>query len=238
MARLSDIVGGLLRDLAESHAVSDAYTREVLEAYRQDPMLSQFPVPRMAIRQATLRLKFAVTGQAPAPIEDDDPTEYRELWVKALRERLLPQALEAVGRLDNKAVVAAFGKRLSLRSTGDALNDVALLLDPQQGPALQKMTIAFLARQVESLSATARRSLEGVKLSQAFQEAAARELPELQRAARRIAEARRAAQAELDIAVHSEDLQGLPESQVSEMELTVSLDDVQFGGDSATTSTS
>ena len=69
-------------------------------------------------------------------------------------------------------------------------------------------------------------------------EAAARELPELQRAARRIAEARRAAQAELDIAVHSEDLQGLPESQVSEMELTVSLDDVQFGGDSATTSTS
>lgn len=228
MAKLSNVVGGLMRDLAQSHSVSDAYTVETLEAYRRDPLLAQFPVPRMAIREVQLKIRFAVAAVQDPPTEPD-PTESRNLWLKAVQERILPQALTAVGLADNKTVVDAFKRRLEAPEASLAV-DAADVLATDRLEALRKATLSFLQEQVASLPASAKRSVDRIDLLPELEKVVARELPEIQRAARQLEAARVAAQSDLDVVVTSDALGSLPDSRISELNVTVAMDDVQFGG--------
>jgi hypothetical protein len=228
MAKLSNIVGGLMRDLAQSHAISDAYTVETLESYRRDPLLAQFPVPRMAIREVQLKIRFAVASVQDPPTEPD-PTEIRNLWLKAVQERILPQALTAVGRADNKTVVTAFKRRLAAPEAALAV-DAADVLASDRREALTNATLSFLKEQVAALPASARRSVDRTDLLPELERVVARELPEIQRAARQLEAARVAAQSDLDVVVTSEALGSVSDSRISELNVTVAMDDVQFGG--------
>ncbi|MBI5895367.1 MAG: hypothetical protein HZB24_04930 [Desulfobacterales bacterium] len=229
MAKLSDIVGGLLRDLSQSHAVADSHTRQILETYKKDPVLAQFPVPRLTIRQATLRLKFLVKDQS-APPEDDDPEEYRAIWAKALQERIMPRVLEKLDKLDNKAVVATLAGRLSQPEVERAVT-FTRLLDGTQRAALQKETVELLAREFRALPKSVQRYLpKEDQILKVATEVVALEIPEIQRAAKKLQEVRGAALARIDVTVNAEDLRQAPESQVSEIELTVGLEEIQRGG--------
>lgn len=62
MADLQQIVGAILRDIAQARFSSDVYSRELSRYYEQDPLLRRFPVPRTEISEVDLDLKFTVTG--------------------------------------------------------------------------------------------------------------------------------------------------------------------------------
>jgi hypothetical protein len=229
VAKLSDIVGGLLRDLSQSHAVADSHTRQILETYRKDPVLAQFPVPRITIRQATLRLKFLVKDQAPPP-PDDDPEEYRAIWAKTLREQIMPRVLDKLDKLDNKAVVAALADRLSQPEVEAAVN-FSRLLDETQRAALQDETVSLLVGQFRALPKSVKRYLpQEEQILKVAAEVVATEIPDIQRAAKKLQEVRGAALSKIDVTVNAEDLRQAPESQISEIELTVGLEEIQRGG--------
>jgi hypothetical protein len=227
MVRLSNVVGGIMRDLARSHSVSDAYTVETLESYRQDPLLGQFPVPRMAIREVQLTLRFAVSD-VQDPVVEEDPGAIRELWLRSVRERILPLALAQVGRADNRTVVTAFAKRLSAPGV-ELVVEPADVLAPDRADVLAKATLTFLNEQASTLPLAARRSIEKTGLASAFERVVAQELPELQRAARQLEQARIAKQSDLDVLVTSEALGSVPDNRISELTVTVSMDEVQLG---------
>ena len=227
MVRLSNVVGGIMRDLARSHSVSDAYTVDTLESYRQDPVLGQFPVPRMAIREVQLTLRFAVSD-VQDPVVEEDPGAVRELWLRTVQERILPLSLAEVGRADNRTVVAAFAKRLASPGAELAV-EAGDILATDRADALARTTLAFLKEQASTLPQTARRSIEKTELAAAFERIVAQELPELQRAARQLEQARIAKQSELDVLVTSEALGSVPDNRISELTVTVAMDDVQFG---------
>ncbi|HET9596924.1 MAG TPA: hypothetical protein VFP65_15150 [Anaeromyxobacteraceae bacterium] len=60
MADLSQVVGGLLRDLAKARFGSDLYARDVARYYEQDGLLRRFPPPRPEITEVEIDLKFLV----------------------------------------------------------------------------------------------------------------------------------------------------------------------------------
>ncbi len=60
MAELNDVLGAILRDVAQARVISDLYSRNVSLEYQQDDVLSAFPVPRVEITEASIDLKFAV----------------------------------------------------------------------------------------------------------------------------------------------------------------------------------
>lgn len=216
-----------MRDLAQSHSIADAYTMETLEAYSRDSVLAQFPIPRMSIREAQLTLRFAVDSVTDPPVEPD-PAEFRELWLKTLRNRVVPTALAEVGRVDNKRVVAAFDKRLGAAAV-DAAIDPDVLLTEGREEELVRTTLKFLGQQVESFPASTRKSVDNTDLSGAFERVVRDEMAELQRAARQLEKARVAAQSDVAVLVTAEALTAVPQSQISEITLTVTMDDVQFG---------
>jgi len=60
VAELNDVLGAILRDVAQARVTSDLFSRSVSLDYREDEILSGFPVPRVEVMQATIDLKFAV----------------------------------------------------------------------------------------------------------------------------------------------------------------------------------
>lgn len=60
MPELHQIVGGILRDIAQARVTSDVYSKHVSRYYEQDPLLRRFPVPRAEIEDVDLDLKFVV----------------------------------------------------------------------------------------------------------------------------------------------------------------------------------
>lgn len=229
MAKLSEIVGGLMRDLSQSHAIVDSHTRQILETYEKDPVLSHFPVPRLTIRTATLKLKFLIKDQA-APRPDDDPSDYREIWGKALRERIMPQVMEKVGKLDNRAVVNTLAGRLSQPELEGAVA-LSRLLNLDQSEELEKQTVELLLRETQGMPKSVLRYLPDRELlSKAAQEVVNQEIPNVQRAVKKLYEARRAALSDIDVTVNADEIRQAPESQVSEIEVTVDMEDIQRGG--------
>jgi hypothetical protein len=60
MAELMEVLGTILRDVARSRVISDTFSRDISREYEQDPILVDFPVPRVEIKEASIQLQFAV----------------------------------------------------------------------------------------------------------------------------------------------------------------------------------
>jgi hypothetical protein len=62
LAELNDVLGAILRDVAQARVTSDLFSKNVSVDYQQDEVLSGFPVPRVDVVQASIDLKFAVSN--------------------------------------------------------------------------------------------------------------------------------------------------------------------------------
>lgn len=62
MAELHQIIGSVLRDVAQARMASDVYSRNISNYYEQDPLLRRFPTPRTEIDEVEFELKFVLDG--------------------------------------------------------------------------------------------------------------------------------------------------------------------------------
>ena len=76
MPQLHNVIGAVLRDIAQARVTSDFYSREVSQYYEKDSLLRLFPVPRSEIREVEFELKFSITDV------DIDPSRQNERDVK------------------------------------------------------------------------------------------------------------------------------------------------------------
>ena len=72
MPKLHQIVGTILRDIAQSRVYSDIYSYEISLHYEKDSLLRQFPVPRTEISELELDLKFAFSDDVNESQLDQD----------------------------------------------------------------------------------------------------------------------------------------------------------------------
>ncbi len=71
MAELTQVLGAILRDVAQSRVLSDTFSRDISIDYANDPILVNFPVPRVEIKQASIQLNFAVNSVEHKPVDTD-----------------------------------------------------------------------------------------------------------------------------------------------------------------------
>lgn len=228
MVQLSNVVGSLLRGLLQSHTIADAYTVKTLETYRRHDVLSQLPVPRMAIREAQLTLRFAVADVPGKPDAKPDAGDLLDLWHTTMREHIVPESLREIGRLDNKTVVAAFAKRLETQHAEEFIDPAALLDEGAEG-RLVEATLKYLSVLLDSLAPSTRRMLGDADLSAVFERVVEEQVPDLRAAAKKLQEAAEGALGELDIVVTAEGLRSIPESQISQLTLSLGMEDIRFG---------
>src|SRR5947208_1547946 len=58
--QLYQVIGAILRDVAQARFMSDLYSRQISYSYEGDALMRRFPVPRVEVEQVKFELKLAV----------------------------------------------------------------------------------------------------------------------------------------------------------------------------------
>jgi hypothetical protein len=226
--RLGEVLGGLLTDVVRARLAADALTADALDAYRADPVLTSMSVPRVTVSNMTVRLRFLVsdvTVPEPRPL---DIERAQDSWNVAVRERVLPQLLQ--GREGDPAL-REDGQRLR-----EALEAEPIVVDPDllrravNGDAepLADVTVAALLDRVRGLSTAARRRLGTLtQLREELQRGIRRELALFTERLRQSQAVEQALGSRLQVEVVSELLQQVPVESLQQLEVTVSIADVE-----------
>lgn len=219
MAKLSEVLGALLKDVLQSGATADALSVELLREYREHPLLSQMPVPRVRLGAVDLTLRFALHAHSEAEYREEDLDAEREL----LRRRL---AGDAAQRTLTRALPNARLDRLTLKRWQ---RSVANVPDPgfQLKAALEGDPRALIARAREYIVAGKAQSPAEFKrklpnldvLREVAQVEAEREIKALLPTLRRSAAAKGVSRMDLDVEVGTQALAELRESDIHELRI-------------------
>ena len=230
MPTLGEILGGIVHDVVRARLLGDQMACESARAYSDDRLLAEFPVPRVVIRDATVKLRFAIDSIAEAEIRNEMQAEARELWKKEISLHLLPRLTSSTADAD--AVRAASDILLTAKTPEFGLSAAM----KGNTSAMLRETVSFLTSGIAKLPPVTRRKL-GTNVN--IRSAATRELPALidtfiERAAR-LADAKAAARTDLQVLIKKADLENAKEQVVHEFTFTLSLEDFQITGPGAGT---
>lgn len=216
----------MLRDLVESRVAADALSREHADRYRADPVLSQVPVPRFAVRELSLKLRFAVEEVHAVKPSSDDVALVRNAWMREVIERVVPTSLGALSV--EPAAAAALVARL--RGTPSPALDVTGLARGSPGRLAAATTQWVLAGRT-GLADPLRRKLPGAGVLRAtVSTALTAALETFGPRARQLFGERAALRSELEIAIKRTELDQIPESRIHELTLVLTTDDLQLAG--------
>ncbi len=87
MAELQQILGNILKDIAQARVTSDIYSRNISKYYEQDPLLRKFPLPRTEINEVEVDLKFVMSGLESSVEQDEEmETSMAPLFIRFSQE--------------------------------------------------------------------------------------------------------------------------------------------------------
>lgn len=226
MPKLGELLSGILSDLTESRVMADAISRDFVEAYRNDPILSQVPVPRVTVRDVTLRLRFAVNAHQSAEPPRFDEAEAARMWRKELTANVVTNVLREALADDPR------------RDQSDDL--AAEILTPTArvqfriGDAMGGKTQHTVAASVEHVLTSFKKLPPDVRKRLPAAAALRRELTASVRShlddfaskLKSIQDAKQTGMTRLDVLVRPADLKEIPENAIQEITLTLALDDL------------
>ena len=227
MAKLSELLGAVLKDILQAGATADALTVDLMQQYRQHPLLSQLPVPRVRLGDISVTLRFALDAHTEPEYQEEDLDEAREL----LRKRLAEVAAVATfrdalhGQLDAKSVIK------KLRAVVRALPDPNL----QLVAALKGNPRDLVGQAVEYVVAAKAQSPPEIKrmlpklpgLRELARPAVEKVIGQLMPTLRGMAAAKGVSRMDLDIEVRSEALAQHRDSDIHELQIQLRLEELE-----------
>lgn len=106
MADLAEFLGTVFRNVTQARVTSDLFSRDVSRQYQKDPVLIDFPVPRLEVKEASIRLRFAVNA-----------LERRDVPLAELARAVVQEEVSAVaGQLRSELIEASSEREAILQA--------------------------------------------------------------------------------------------------------------------------
>ncbi|MEQ8573771.1 MAG: hypothetical protein RIB63_06900, partial [Fulvivirga sp.] len=96
MAELHNVVGAILRDIAQARVTSDLYSREVSRYYEEDSLLRLFPIPRTEIKEVEVDLCFGIKDVRKDINREQDKLVYIARIIERYGEKLVDGIFESL----------------------------------------------------------------------------------------------------------------------------------------------
>jgi hypothetical protein len=221
--RLGEVLGGLLTDVVRARLAADALTAEAVDAYRVDPVLASMSVPRVTVSGMTVRLRFLISDVAVPEPRPLDVARAQDTWNVAVRERVLPQLVQ--GREDEAVREDVQRLREVLEAEPIVVNADLLhrAVDGDVDP-LVDVTVSAMLDRVRALSAVAQRRLG--TLAQLKQKVG-REAVLFSERLRKSQTVEQALRSRLQVEVVSDLLEQARVESLQQLEVTVSIADLE-----------
>jgi hypothetical protein len=240
MPNLSETLGSLLKDIANSRVKSDLFSREASLEYFKDPLLRLFPVPRVEIRSADLELTFAVASAEQKEVKPSDvaPGVFSQN-IARLRDGLLSvtarpartarqmNRLGAVLGDEQSKIEAEIDRRLEAFLSEKADAHSAQLIEDPEGFA--RTLSAASVRILREVAATT--GAKPAFTAELQKEVNGRALEWAKGASAQLKEALARARTDsfnLDLAVTKDDLVDVPQNAIARVKVTVEIQNYEW----------
>lgn len=226
MAKLGEVLGGLVRDVVQARVLADQMACESVNIYAENPLLAAFPVPRVILKDVTVKLRFAVDKVVEEDLRREAEIDARAAWKQQLSGELLGRAFASA----DPVAIQRLAKAIASLAPPDF--KIAAALKGDTGP-MEKASIAVINKQIGRLPVNLRRKLSspGPNIRKALPTV----LNDFLRKVRDNIATKAASRLELDVLVRKDDLAAVPESGIHEFAFVLAMDDLQVTGQAAAT---
>ncbi|MDA8136248.1 MAG: hypothetical protein M0T82_16640 [Desulfobacteraceae bacterium] len=95
MAKFSEIIGGIAKDLAQVQMSADLASLEVLSHYKNNEILKNLDIPRFTLSDITMKLKFAIAAEI-VPEQTEASVNYVDAeWLSILKKEVINDVLSS-----------------------------------------------------------------------------------------------------------------------------------------------
>ena len=226
MTRLSDVVGAVIGQIGKGRSQADIAALEVAQAYKDHPLLKEFPVPRLTLDEVVIDLKMSVSA-TPAP-QTYLTTEARDEILSKVGTLVdaLPEAEPSVRAVHDEFPGA---RDVWAKAKSRAVDRVAVLF-PIGAEIDAKLSAEGAASMIIdshlSDTITDRSAKVGATKAMAFlrtdaPQVESRLAPQIREIIEEALQAQPAAPERLDVLVTASELQAIPPEKITTMRLTL-----------------
>lgn len=231
MPKLSEVLGGIVKDATQAQITSDLASLEYSEIYREHPLLKHLSVPRLKIKDLTCRLRFAVAKtDLDDGFSDGAKAAAGRMLQHHFRTKLMPEVLSTLAKnssLDRDAL-----KRIIDTVVGSAeIPEVKLDSVIENGSIENRRSFdTYLMSVIKLLPKEARREFPSlIEIKRTGRERYEEDIKDLQQKMKKVAVAKTAQDFDLEIAVSHDDLKGVDTGSIQEISFNISLEDNPLG---------
>lgn len=232
MAKFSEIIGGIAKDLVQVQVSSDLSSMEILSHYKGNEIMKNLDIPRFTLSNVTMKLKFAISQDAILEQTDSSVNYVQSEWYSTLQADVLNEVLESEKDLpenEKTRIREEFVRAAKVQSKPDL--DMRSALDNKTGTTVTRST-SYLMDTFKKLPEETRRKLPAVTtLKKVVQDRVtatlASRLPTLQK----VAGAKAAVERNLEIIVEKAELEKINSEQIHEIDISLSPDFIKFAQD-------
>lgn len=231
MPKLSEVLGGIVKDVTQAQITSDLASLEYSEIYREHPLLKHFSVPRLKIKDLTCRLKFAVSKtDLDDGFSDSAKAAAGRMLQRHFRTKLIPEVLSTLAKnshLDRDSLKRIIDTVVGSAGTPEIRLDSII----ENGSIQNRRSFeSYLMIVIKLLPKEVRRELPSlIEIKKFSREYYEEDINILQQKMKNIAVAKTAQDFDLDIAVSHDDLKGVDAGSIQEISFNISLDDNPLG---------
>lgn len=229
MAKLSEILGGIAKDITQAQITSDLVSLEYLQQYQQDDLLKLMEVPRVKIRDIQVNLKFAIDEAQAPQLSDNAKAKVAALWGNQVKSNVIPLAIASMVEEPSKR--SALTDVLVKSKKSQPVYKADRILDLSDSTTA-KDTEDYVSELVKSLPSSLRKELPNLTtIRKEVNKVASQNLMATNSQLNKIAVAQSVEDFDLEIIVENDALQATPESQVHEISLSLDIDeqDIEIG---------
>jgi hypothetical protein len=228
MAKLSEILGGILKDISQSRIVADTLTKEYSEIYQKDPLLSHLPVPRVTIKDVTLKLKFAVDEHSKTEYGESVESEFGKQWKKELAEEVFPQIVHSSLNLKGTDFKITESARKAIEAERMPKFAIAAAFEGKPEYMIDS-TVRLLTKSKRRLPWQLRKEMPRVaqlrpEVEKYVRRVVEKKIPEM----RQFSAAHEISKMDMDILVKKSDLEKIQESTLQELTFTITTEDIKI----------
>ena len=229
MPKLSEVLGGIVKDVMQAQFTGDMQVIEHLAIYQEHALLKHLPVPRVRIKDIHLNLRFAISESTDSGISDNAKVSVSNVWVSHLNTSLLPSLFSNLIKDDEIYKVVKPVIEKEIRNKTMPVYDGNMLLKGKFGDAI-KTTEDFVATIVRSLPSDVRSNLPNLQIIRnKIRRTAKTALDSFKPTFKKVAIAKSVQDFDLDVLVTKNELQGLTENEYQELSFTLSIEDSAVG---------
>lgn len=229
MAKFSEIIGGITKDLVQVQISSDLSSMEAISHYQNDELLKNLDIPRFRLSNINMNMKFAIDEDVSIEHTDSSVNFVESEWKKVLYKEVIEDSFKSLPVNDKKAILTSIKTTSKGKDKSDL--DFKKVLNNQNGDIVNKST-DYLLDIMKVLPNDLKNKLpKSTELKKEIKGKVEKSLSDNLSKLKKLGASKAAIERDLSVVVKKSDLESINSDQIHEISFTIEPDFIKFASE-------